>query len=409
MKLWLKFLIGTILGLIFGVYLPVNDASMEVMNFFQNLFVNISMYAVFPLIFFSTAISLVKLKKDHKLVRLLLRSIGYLLAAAVLITIVGIFSVLVFSPGGFQLSSAESIDYSVKSFPAFMYEVFPENSFRALISNGFFLFPLYVLSFILGLNFSFDKVVTRPVVQLFDSFSRIFFNINKYIVQLLSFGMIFLTAYFLFQIRSSEEIVVFKHLTAFLIINTAVIILGILPALYYFLGSRENPYKLLFGSISTLLISFFSGNNYTALPLVIKNGRQNLGVPRKVGSVTYPLFAMFSRAGSAMIISISFILLISSYTSLGPDFGEIVKIGILSILLSFVTGTIPRGGTFFAIAILCGIYSKEFENSYLILKPAIPLLLSFSALVDTAVMIFTTALVSKHENYLEDVELKEMI
>ncbi len=177
----------------------------------------------------------------------------------------------------------------------------------------------------------------------------------------------------------------------------------------YFLGGKQNPYKFLFGSISTLLIAFFSGNSFTTLPLIIKNGKNNLGIPRKVGAVSYPLFVMFGRAGTAMITSISFITIIRSYTSLGLNLEKILIIGSLSMLLSFVAGTTKSAGIFAVIAIMCRLYGEEIENGYLILKPALPLLISFSAFIDTAVMIFASALVCKHESYLDDPEVRDMI
>ena len=409
MKLWLRFLIGTILGLIFGAYLPVNQDSMNIMEILQKLIVNIGLYAIFPMIFFSIGAAVVELKNDGRLLMLCLRLVLYLLAATVVLTILGMISVLLFSPERILIGREQPVEFSLMPFRDFLFSVFPENTFGVFEGKGFFLLPVYVAALVLGLNLSFDKVTTRPVLQLFDSFSRIFFHLNKYIVKFLSFGMVVITAYFLFQIRSTEEIVYFRQLALLFTVNAVLVVFGLLPLLMYFLGGKQNPYKFLFGSVSTLLIAFLSGNSFTTLPLIIKNGKNNLGIPRKVGAVSYPLFVMFGRAGTAMITSISFITILRSYTSLGLDLKHILDIFLFSAGLSFIAGTTNSAGIFAVIAIMCGIYGEQIENGYLILKPAIPLLISFSAFIDTAVMIFASALVCKHENYLEDTEVRDMI
>ncbi|MBN1647271.1 MAG: dicarboxylate/amino acid:cation symporter [Spirochaetales bacterium] len=410
MKLWLKFLIGIIVGLILGAYLPVNSSSLDVLQFLQNLIVNIGMYSVFPLVFFSLGIALMELQKDGRLVRLCVRIVLYMLAATFIFTILGILSVLLFSPERMLIGREQPVPFEVISLRDFFFSTIPVNSFSVFSTKGFFLLPVYVLAFILGLNLSFDKVVTRPVVQLFDSFARIFFNINKYVVQFLSFGMVVITAFFLFQIRGTEEIVYFQELALLFTVNAVLVVFGLLPLLLYLLGERQNPYKLLLGSIPTLMMAFMSGNGFTTLPIIIRNGKNNLGIPRKVGAVSYPLLALFGKAGTAMITSISFIVIVRSYTSLGLTFGSILWIGVFSILLSFVTAAMPAGsGVFLAIAVICRLYGAEIENGYLILKPALPLLVSFSAFMDATVMIFVSALASTHENYLDSVEIRDMV
>ena len=392
-----------------GLLLPLSEKSMEVFGFLQKLIINIGMYSIFPLVFFSMGIGIFELKKDGKVLSFTLRIILYLIITTVFMALLGVISVQLFSPDLIPDLKMEPADYKLMSLSDYAFSAFPENTFSIFSSKGFYMLPIYLFAFALGLNFSFDKVVTRPAVQLFDSLSRILFNLNKYIVEFLSIGMIILTAFFFFQIRSAKEISLFKQLILLFAVNSVIIIFGLLPLLTYFLGKKENPYKLLYGSVTVLTAAFFSGNSYFTLPLISRTGKKNIGIPRKAGALSYPLFVMFGRAGTAMITGISFILVIKSYSSMYINFNSLLWTCAFSILISFLTGAIPANGTFFAVAIMCSLFSPETEKYYLILKPAIPLLISFSALIDSAVMVFATALASKHEKMLEEREIKDFV
>ncbi|MCK7479772.1 MAG: hypothetical protein M0C28_22620 [Candidatus Moduliflexus flocculans] len=63
---------------------------------------------------------------------------------------------------------------------------FPTNAFQALVSGGDGLAPLLILAVILGLAFSFDQAVTKPVIGMFDSLSRILYQINSFFVEILA-------------------------------------------------------------------------------------------------------------------------------------------------------------------------------------------------------------------------------
>ena len=88
----------------------------------------------------------------------------------------------------------------------------------------------------LGLNFTFDRLITKPAVQLFDSLSRIFYHINSFIVEVISIGMFALASYFIMQIEATEELILYRQLILTLVIDSAVILFGLFPALIYFLG-----------------------------------------------------------------------------------------------------------------------------------------------------------------------------
>ena len=89
-----------------------------------------------------------------------------------------------------------------------------------------------------------------------------------------------------------------------------VIVAGIIyPLILHFVCHDPHPYKVLYASISSLIFSFFTADSNVVLPLNFRHGAESLGIRRRSRGFTYPLFSIFARGGSALVASISFILI----------------------------------------------------------------------------------------------------
>ena len=77
--------------------------------------------------------------------------------------VIGTLSVLLFSPDRIPIIIEVETYLTIPGIKEVLLEIFPRNFFLVFINNGNFLLPLFFLAFFLGLNFSFDKVETRPV------------------------------------------------------------------------------------------------------------------------------------------------------------------------------------------------------------------------------------------------------
>ena len=163
-----------------------------------------------------------------------------------------------------------------------------------------------------------------------------------------------------------------------------VIVAGIIyPLILHFVCHDPHPYKVLYASIAPMILAFFGGDSNLVIPLVNRHLRDSLGIRRRCRGYTYPMFAIFARGGSALVTTISFILIWRSYSSLSIPVTDILWIFSLSFGLSFLLGGIPAGGAFVLLTILCSKYARGFETSFLLLKPASMIICSFAALFDT--------------------------
>jgi aerobic C4-dicarboxylate transport protein len=407
-KIWIKLLIGTIVGIVLGVVLPASGSGMDIVAYLARLFVQIGRYVVFPLAFFGLVIGTYELKREKKLGAVYGRTLLFLLASTVLLILIGVGTLLAFSPERIPIIVEQEQVFRLPGIRETLLGLFPENLFQALVGSGSVLLPVAFLAVLIGVNLTFDLHVTTPVVQLVDSLSRIFYHINSLLSELFGIAMVVVAAVLIMNLRQGD-LALFRQFLIIMAIDCAVIIFAVYPALLYFLGERESPYKWLYASIAPALVGFFSGDGYLSITMLVKHGRENLGVSRRVGSTVYPAFAIFGRAGTALVASASFLLILKSYSSLEISFLQVLWTIGFTLLVSVALGGVPGMGAYVALASLCGFFGRGLQEGYLILRPIAPLLISFGALLDVLTSGFVALLVARKVNAWEPVEPQDFV
>jgi Na+/H+-dicarboxylate symporter len=406
MKIWIKLLIGSLIGLAAGFFIPV-----QAQGFFDSvssLLIGIGRYALFPFIFFSLGIGTSELRQEKRLLRVYFSVFKYLVLSAGLLIIIGTLSVLVFPPERIPITIEADRAFSAVSVIDGLKVIFPRNLFAVFFGSGDFLLPIVVLSFLLGLNMDFDRQLTRPVVQLFDSLSRIFYHLNSLIVELFAIALIAIAAARISHL-SHADLGMYKQIIIIVAVDVVVVAFGVFPGALYLMGIRENPYRWLYAAIGPAIAGLFTGDTYVSLGIVTKHGKESLGVPRMVGSAVYPLFAILGRAGTAMVSTVSFILILRSYSSLEITFLQTLWVMFFSFVVSFILGAMPGNGAFYAIFMLCSLYAKGLQEGYLILRTIAPLLVSFGAFIDVLSSAFVSLLIAREENVWTEVETENFI
>ncbi len=406
MKIWIKLLIGSLIGLAAGFFIPVQ--SQGFFDSLSSLLIGIGRYALFPFIFFSLGIGTSELRQEKRLLRVYYSAFKYLVLSAGLLIIIGTLSVLVFPPERIPITIEAERAFNPVSVIEGLKVIFPRNLFGVFFGSGDFLLPIVVLAFLLGLNMDFDRQLTRPVVQIFDSLSRIFYHLNSLIVELFAVALIAIAAARISHL-SHSDLGMYKQIIIILAVDVVVVAFGVFPGALYLMGIRENPYRWLYASIGPAIAGLFTGDQYVSLGVLSKHGKESLGVPRMVGSAVYPLFAILGRAGTAMVSTVSFILILRSYSSLEITFLQTLWVMLFSFIVSFILGAMPGNGAFYSIFMLCSLYAKGLQEGYLILRTIAPLLVSFGAFIDVLSSAFVSLLIAREENVWTEVESENFI
>jgi len=386
MKVWLKLLIGSVLGILIGYFLPSGNHTINNgIAWLGELAIRIGRYGLAPILVFSLTIAVYELRQDGQFWGLVFKTFLVIVCCSVFVISAGILATLVFPPARIPILNEGLADAVSLNTADNILNVFPSNMFAAVVNDGIYIFPLCVFAFFLGMGLSYDRNYTKPVISLIDSLSRIFYHIVSFFSEILGFVMIVLSAYWAIRFHNVLKADVYQDLILLLGVFSVVLGFGILPLFLYFLKPKTNPWAILYGSLSQALAAFFSGDINFTLPVLFRHVKENLGVRRRSNAVTVTLFTIFGRAGSAMVAAAAFIVIIKSYSSLPINTNVIISIAGRALLISFLLAGHPGDGAYTALAVLCLGYGGGFEAGYLILKPLAFYLIAVGTFLDVMI------------------------
>ena len=410
MKIWLKLLIGSILGIFLGFVLPPdNQAVSEAVSWLARLAIQIGRYSLMPVLVFSLTIAIYELRQDGQFWKLTGKTFLVIICSSAFVIAAGITAVLMFPPARIPILIEKQAQMITLNTAEHILQVFPSNMFAAVLGDGLFILPVCVFAFFLGMGLSYDRNYTKPVTSLIDSLSRIFYHIVSFFSEILGLIMIVLSAYWAIRFHSVLQAEVFRSLILLLGIFSVILGFGILPLFLYLVKPKTNPWAVLYGSLSQAIAGFFSGDINFTLPVLFRHVKENLGTRRRSNAVTVALFAVFGRAGSAMVAAMAFIVIINSYSSLGLTTANIFSIATRAFLISFLLAGHPGSGAFTALAVLSMGYGQGFEAGYLILKPMAFYLIAIGTFLDIMICSIATYGISRSSGFQENKRIDQFI
>jgi aerobic C4-dicarboxylate transport protein len=410
MKVWLKLLIGSCLGVVIGLYLPADFHIMGVdIAWLGDLAIRIGRYCLAPILVFSLTIAVYELRQDGQFWSLVLKTFLVIIFSSAFIISAGILITLFFPPSRIPILIEEQAEAITLNTSESILQLFPSNMFTAVFGERISLLPVLVFAFFLGMGLSYDRNYSKPVISIVDSLSRIFYHIASFFSEILGIVMIILSAYWAIRFKSVLKADIFKDLIILLGISCGVLGFGIFPLFLYLLKPKANPWVILYGSLSQAFAGFFSGDIYFTLPVIFRHVKDNLGTRRRSNAVTVSLFAVFGRAGSAMVAAVAFIVIINSYSSLGITMRDIFIIAGRALLISFLLAGHPGSGSYIALAVLCLGYGRGFEAGYLILKPLAFYLIAVGTFLDVMINSIASFGIARISGFQEDKELGHFI
>lgn len=399
MKIWLKYLIATILGVALGLVVPAGGA---VLDTIAELFMNAARAMLVPLLFFSLVIATQELREDKRLLRVLSRSIVYSLAGLFLMSLVGIVGAFALGPERIPLNADSSIiNAGLPRISELFRAIVPPNALSALL-NGDYMLPLLILSLITGVGLCFDRSVTKPLSTLFDAGSRVFWQINSFIVELLPLPIIALAAAKVLSLRGIPRLQLYGNLIIIVLAELAFVALVLLPLVLFLHERKSNPFKTLYGLLGPALLALVAGHALVPAGALLKHLKESLGVRRRAGALSLTVALSMGRAGSAMVSATAFIVVLSSYSSLGLGSGTIAWMLVFVPLSALLLSAVPGSGPLAALLFLSASYGRGFESGYLLMVPAALPLMALSSFLDALFAGCVTRLAAGQEGYASE-------
>ena len=410
MKLWMRILIGSVIGTILGLYLPLAGGdSLGVIRRMSEIAVSVGRYAVFPLAFFGVAIAVFELREDRTAGTTYGKAALTVLASTAAMVFVGTLVVLLLAPRRIPPIFQEARVPVLPSIPGLLLDVFPRNFFSIFAQSGNYLLPLTGAAVLIGLVLYSEGSSVMPAADVTDALARVFYRLNSWVMEALAVAMIAVAAYFVMQLRSVSDLQLFVPLVLVVAAICGFFVLIVLPLLVYLLGDRYSPFAWLYGIVSPALISFFSGNSYFVFGALTRIAKENYGVSRSVAAPTLTLCTIFAKSGSALVVAASFLTVLRSYTALEITVPQVLLVMLLSFGVSFLLGAVPGATVLVGVSFLARVFGQGIEEIYLILLPALPILTGLAVLTDTVVAAFVSFMTAQFERKRRIVDVLDFI
>lgn len=411
MKVWIKYLLGIILGIAAALVLPMNNSSFAgFVAFVNELFIRIGRYIVVPLIFCTAIVSVNKMRSSRIFFKTLRWTVAIIVISSLILTTVGMLSILIIKLPRIPITVDTTSEVFHLNIGSIILSLFPESGFQA-IAEGSFLLVCLIFAVLIGFESAtaVDTTLFKPVFQFFDSLSKLFYNIALYVTEIISFMMVVFMAKWFVEFRQIIFSGIFTPMLIMFIVDFVIVAGIIYPLILRYVCHDPYPYRVLYAALAPLLISFISGDANLALPVTIRHGKESLGIRRRTAGFTFPVFSVFARGGSSLVSVISFIVIWRSYSSLNIPFSDILWIFGLAFGLSFLLGSIPSGSAFILVTVLCQNYAKGFETSFLLLKPASLMICSFAVIFDTLTAMVGSYVISVKTKTIEHHSVQHFI
>ena len=411
MKIWLKYLIGVVLGVTFALVAgSENTLFVQATDFLSKAAIQFGRYALYPAVFFGFTLSIFELRENRSLLKVAVITSLIICGAALLLSFIGLLSVLIHTPARIPIFVEGISDVQILGVKESLLQLLPSSSFEALI-NGTYILPLCIFGGFAGAGCAVDKNIAKPTITLIDSLARISYAVMVFFVDMFVFGMVAVSAYWVIKFHEMLLTAVFADFVILLLINLLVIALIVYPVLLKIFCRDINPYRVLYASLAPMLAAFFSQDTHVALTVLLRHSNESLSVRRRISSVALPVFSIFGRAGSALVITVSFVVILKSYSInvFRIAFNDIFWLVGYASLFSCLLGRFPAGGTYIALTSLCMLYGRGFESGYLILRPAAFFIGSVAAAINALTAITGTYITAYQFNLAGKKDLRFFI
>lgn len=409
MKVWIKYLIGCVLGLVAAFVLPLNIPQVDsVVSTFSEFAIRFGRYAVIPLVFFGTAMAFFNLRSKHHIMKTSLWTLGTAVGSTLILVILGLISILIVSLPRIPITGEKISEVPSINIKEMVFSVFPFSGFDSL-REGAFLLPVFFLAAFVGGACASDTNDSKPVLSVFESAMKLCQTMSAFFVEWLYVGLIAVSCYWTLQARTIFATKTFLPIFFILLADFAIVAGVIYPLVLRLLCKDLKPYHVIYSSISSVITAFFSGDSNLALLTNLRHNKESLGIHDESNYFSLPLFSIFARGGSALVTSICFVTILRSYSSLGFTFFDVLWIFAVTFIISFALGTFPQGGTFVSLTVICAMYGRGFEAGYLLLRPAVPILCSFAAAFDVLSATTGSYIVAVKTKKIDRIELKHYI
>lgn len=334
-------IIGTICGLIFkektSIVKPLGD-----------LFLNLLLVIIVPLIFFTITSSISKMSNKKRLSKIIINTFIIFLITSVIACL-------------FALLTTSFIDLVNKEDTVLIQETFKNNenvtpklnilerTVNVLSTNSFInllstdnLVALIIMSILLGLAINKAGTKGRKVADFLDSFSEVMYKLIEIIMYYAPIG---LGCYFASLVGSIGSTIALGFLKTFIVFTiTSILFMFIFYTLYAFIAGRKKGIKLFWKNILPVALTAVGTCSSAASVPINISCTKKIGVPNDIAETIVSLGTSFHKDGSCMGSVFKIMFLVNLFGTSLLTIGDFTKVLGIALLATLLVTAVPIGG-----------------------------------------------------------------
>lgn len=334
-------LIGAICGLIF-------KEKAEIVKPLGDLFLNLLLVIIVPLIFFTITSSISKMNEKKRLSKILVSTIIIFLITSVVAVLFGFATtaaVDLVNPKDtnaikevFDNSIDEGVELNILERTV---SVLSTDSFINLLSTNN-LVALIVMSVLFGIAINKAGDKGKKVAELFDQFSEVMYKLIEIIMYYAPIG---LGCYFASLVGTLGGTIAVGFLKTFVVYTVVCLLfMAIFYSFYAFISAGKAGVKAFWKNIiPSALTSIGTCSSAASVPVNIECTKK-IGVPNDIAETTVSLGTSFHKDGSCIGSVFKIMFLVCLFGTSLSSFGSVAQVLGVALLATLLVTAVPIGG-----------------------------------------------------------------
>ncbi len=341
-------LIAIIVGAIIGI---VFQEKATVLQPLGDLYLNLLLVVIVPLIFLTITTSISKMKTPKRLGKIMITIIAVFIVTSLIAVLIGFVCTypikLVDSDDGEKImqSLEETSDVSEEteeiSIAESTVQLLTVSDFQDLLSKDNII-ALLIFSIIFGIAINMAGEKAKPVKEFIESANEILQNFIKITMYYAPIG---LGSYFAALVGSFGASIAIGYLKTFIIYTiVAFAFYFIIYTIYAFIaGGKKGVVVFWKNVLPSTLTSLATCSSAASIPVNIECSKK-MGVPDDIAETTIPLGTSFHKDGSMIGSVFKIMFLVCLFGTSIETFGEIMSVLGIAILANLLISGVPIGG-----------------------------------------------------------------
>lgn len=366
-RLWLKVIIGLVLGAGVGVLLNPTaglvseEISLRLADWLDlpgQVFMRLVQMVMIPLIFTSILTGIVSNTSDN------LKSFGlwlliYFIFTTAVAIVIGLVVTLIMEPGqyiyslgGFPSSGdiqnipTEQTDL-VQNIPSAISNLIPNNPLESILTGE--MLGVVVFTILIGVAITqLTEKTATPIMRFAEAIQKICMIVVSWAMAMVPFAVFGLMA----ALLSRTGVGIFLGLGYYM----GVVVIGLLLLMVFYLVmvftiAKRSPFEFMRAIREPQLLAFSTASSAAVMPLSMKTADEKLGVSSNISDFVIPIGATINMDGTALFQCVTTLFMAQAY-GIELTIVNLMLITFTVVAASIGTPAIPGGGVIILASVL---------------------------------------------------------